>query len=47
MSLFFLIKDIIEKLYDTVRQWQDEEERFSNAIIDITESLILKIRLLM
>lgn len=29
-------------MYDTVRQWQDEEERFSNAIIDITEVLNLK-----
>ena len=35
-------KDIIENLYDKVRQWQDEEERFSNAIIDITEVLNLK-----
>jgi len=32
--------DIIENLYDQVRKWQDEEERFSNKIIDFEEILV-------
>lgn len=31
--------DIIEHLYDKVRKWQDEEERFSNEIREIAEVL--------
>lgn len=31
--------DIIENLYDKVRKWQDEEERFSNEIREIAEVL--------
>ncbi|MCI9127340.1 MAG: ATPase [Eubacterium sp.] len=31
--------DIIENLYDQVRKWQDEEERFNNKIIDLDEVL--------
>lgn len=32
--------DIIKDLYDQVRKWQDEEERFNNKIMDIDELLI-------
>lgn len=32
--------DIIESLYDQVRKWQDEEERFSNKIRDFSEVLV-------
>lgn len=32
--------DIIKELYDQIRKWQDEEERFNNKIIDIDEILI-------
>lgn len=32
--------DIIENLYDQVRKWQDEEEHFSNKIIDIETILV-------
>lgn len=32
--------DIIENLYEQVRKWQDEEERFSNKIIDFDEILV-------
>jgi len=35
-------KDIIENLYDKVRQWQDEEERFSNSLLDLNEVLDLE-----
>lgn len=32
--------DIIKDLYDQIRKWQDEEERFNNKIMDIDEILI-------
>lgn len=32
--------DIIENLYDQVRKWQDEEERFNNKIIELEEILV-------
>lgn len=32
--------DIIEELYDQVRKWQDEEERFNNKIIALEEVLV-------
>lgn len=32
--------DVIENLYEQVRKWQDEEERFNNKIIDIEGILI-------
>ena len=32
--------DIIEELYDQVRKWQDEEERFNNKIIKLEEILV-------
>lgn len=32
--------DIIENLYDQVRKWQDEEERFNNNIIELEEMLV-------
>lgn len=31
--------NIVENLYEQVRKWQDEEERFNNKIIDIEEIL--------
>lgn len=31
--------DVIEMLYDQVRKWQDEEERFTNKVIDLSEVL--------
>lgn len=31
--------DIIEKLYDQVRKWQEEEEKFTNKIIEFNEIL--------
>lgn len=32
--------DIIENLYEQVRKWQDEEERFNNKIIELEEILV-------
>lgn len=32
-------KDVIETLYDQVRKWQDEEERFTNKVMDFSEVL--------
>lgn len=32
-------KDVMEILYEQVRKWQDEEERFTNKVMDISEVL--------
>ena len=38
-EIVLLHKDILEDLYDQVRKWQDDEEQFTNKVIELDEVL--------